>query len=36
MYGKIRPVTWTMLSDTVNPGDTTLNVIDSNIDWQPG
>jgi hypothetical protein len=35
MYGKPRNKTWTMIADTIYPGNTTFNVIDT-VDWQIG
>jgi hypothetical protein len=35
MHGKPRTKTWTVLSDTINAGDTVLNVVDT-VDWQVG
>jgi hypothetical protein len=35
MYGTPRVKTWTMIADTIYPGNTTFNVIDT-VDWQIG
>ena len=35
MYGKPRSMTWTTISATINPGDTTLTLTDI-VDWQVG
>ena len=35
MHGKPRTKTWTVLSATINAGDTVLSVADT-VDWQVG
>jgi hypothetical protein len=35
MYGIPRPVTWTVITATINPSDTTLTVQDT-VDWAVG
>ena len=35
IYGKPRAMTWTTISATINPGDTTLTLTDT-VDWQVG
>ena len=35
MHGKVRTKTWTMISNTINSGDSTFDVLDS-IDWEVG
>ena len=36
MWGKPRPITWTQITGTINPGDTTFDVLDANYDWVAG
>ena len=35
MHGVVRNPTWTSINATVNPGDTTLTLIEA-VDWQVG
>lgn len=35
MHGKERTKTWTLVASTINPGDTTFDVLET-VDWVAG
>lgn len=35
MHGQVRTPTWTMVSETINPGDSCFTVLED-VDWEEG